>query len=58
MIEVLYQLGSRSGVCSRGVLSEPPDFGTRSNYAKSNRLRGAPVPNVYLFGIVSTKNHP
>jgi len=37
------------------VLSEHPRFDARSNYPKSNRLRGAPVPNVYLFGTVSTK---
>jgi hypothetical protein len=30
MIEVLYQLGSRSGVCSQGVLSEHPGFPARS----------------------------
>ena len=32
------------------VLSRHPAFWLRSNYTKSNRLRGAPVPNVYLFG--------
>jgi hypothetical protein len=40
------------------VLSEHPSFRTRSNYAKSNQLRRVPVPNLYLFGTVSTKNHP
>jgi hypothetical protein len=40
------------------VLSEHPTFRTRSNYAKPNHLGGVPVPNVYLFGTVSTKNRP
>jgi hypothetical protein len=39
-------------------LSKHPPFGARSNYAKCSRLRGAPVPNVYLFGNVSPKNRP
>jgi hypothetical protein len=55
VIEVLYQLGSRSGFCSRGALSEPPDCGTRSNYDKSNHLRAPSVPNVYLLGAISIK---
>jgi hypothetical protein len=37
------------------VLSKHPHFGARSNYAKSNQLRGVPAPNVYLFGPFRTK---
>jgi len=53
MIEVLYQLGSRSVVCSRGVLSEHPGFRAHSNYTKSNAFTGCTctkhVPFRYLF---------
>jgi len=40
------------------VLSEHPRFGAGSNYTKSNQLRPVPVPNMYLFGTVSTKTPP
>ena len=39
------------------VLSKYPRFDARSNYTKSNQLRAASVPNVYL-GTVSTKTRP
>jgi hypothetical protein len=39
--------GYLGGIVVR-VLSKHPRFGPRSNYTKSNRLRAAPVPNVYL----------
>jgi hypothetical protein len=35
-----------------------PTFWRRSNCTKSNQLRRAPVPNLYLFGTFSTKNRP
>jgi probable HAF family extracellular repeat protein len=42
---------SREGFCLSTQV-----FTLRSNYTKSNQLRGVPVPNMYLFGTVSTKN--
>jgi hypothetical protein len=59
-IEVLHQLGSQR-VCSSSAGSGEgivfaPQFGARSNYIKSNHLRGVRVPNLCLFGTVSTKN--
>jgi len=36
-------------------LSECLTFLLRSNYKKSNHLRGIPVPNMYFFVTVSTK---
>jgi hypothetical protein len=46
----------RLGCTVARVLFKDPRFGARSNYAKSNQLRSVPVPNVYLFGTVSTEN--